>query len=138
MKKLIFLFLLFTSSLVFPQDSISDVPKIVIKVPLGETIQLNAVSITFVEVLEDSRCPTDLTCIWDGRARVLVEITEKHKETYQKILLFGELLKGEIKDNVLFTADENIISGTDLYPLPTSKGDKEKAPFELLIYIEKK
>jgi len=33
--------------------------------------------ITFLEVLEDSRCPKNVTCIWAGRVRCLVEITDK-------------------------------------------------------------
>lgn len=39
----------------------------------GETINLReGVAIEFVDVLEDSRCPTNLVCIDQGNARVLV------------------------------------------------------------------
>lgn len=30
--------------------------------------------LSFVEVLEDSRCPVDVTCVWAGNAKVLIGI----------------------------------------------------------------
>ena len=32
-------------------------------------------SIIFEDVIEDSRCPLDVTCIWEGRASILVQLT---------------------------------------------------------------
>lgn len=40
---------------------------------IGETVSGAGVSITVLRVLEDSRCPVDVTCVWEGRVRV--EIT---------------------------------------------------------------
>ena len=45
-----------------------------LSIPLGETVQHNGHAIRFVEVVEDSRCPTDVTCVWEGRARVAITI----------------------------------------------------------------
>ncbi|MFC1920637.1 hypothetical protein ACFLYQ_02800 [Chloroflexota bacterium] len=55
------------------------------KVALGDEFQLKIgesaaiqgenLNITFLEVLEDSRCPKNVTCIWAGRANSLVRIT---------------------------------------------------------------
>ena len=138
MRNSFLILFLFCSSLNFAQEGPLGIPKIVVKIPLNETIHLNNVSIKFVEVLEDSRCPTYITCVWAGRARVLVELRANNKESFQKVLLFGEILTGETKNNVLFISEENIVSGIDLFPLPTSKVDEERGPFELMIYIEKK
>lgn len=33
--------------------------------------------VKFVEVLEDSRCPTDANCIWAGNAKIKIEVTNK-------------------------------------------------------------
>lgn len=42
----------------------------------GETVNLQeSVGIGFVDVLEDSRCPTNMTCIQPGNARILVRAT---------------------------------------------------------------
>ncbi len=55
------------------------------KVALGEEFSLKIgesasmrgenLEITFLEVLEDSRCPKNVTCIWAGRARSLIKVT---------------------------------------------------------------
>ena len=41
---------------------------------LGETRKVGAFSITPIEVLEDSRCPINVTCIWAGHVRVRAKI----------------------------------------------------------------
>lgn len=42
---------------------------------LGEKLYLPAADLTlrFVSVLEDSRCPADVQCIWAGRVVVVIE-----------------------------------------------------------------
>ncbi|HEX9950379.1 MAG TPA: hypothetical protein VGB53_01305 [Rubricoccaceae bacterium] len=41
-----------------------------VRIALGETAQVGAVPVRFVSVVEDSRCPPDVSCVWAGRARV--------------------------------------------------------------------
>jgi len=138
MKRLLFVFTFISTSFMFSQESNIEVPKIVIKLPINETLHLNIGSIKFMEVLEDSRCPKDITCIWDGRAKVRIAIQENNKESYQKKIIFGELLEGETTNSVLFSTKNHLIYAIDLYPLPSSKVDQERGPFELLVHIEKK
>ena len=137
MKKTIFLIFILISSVIFSQENSVEVPKIVIKIPLGESIHLENVSIKFVEVLEDSRCPKNVTCVWAGRARVLVEVTESGKHVQQKELLFGQTKKGEIINNILFTTEDSEIKGMTLKPHPNSEIVEDKDPFILLIYIDR-
>ncbi len=42
----------------------------------GQTVTIGTedLEIRFLEVAEDSRCPIDVTCIWEGRATAIVEI----------------------------------------------------------------
>jgi hypothetical protein len=44
---------------------------------IGESIGITGedLGIKFVEVSEDSRCPKDVTCIWEGRVTAIVEIS---------------------------------------------------------------
>lgn len=44
---------------------------------IGESagIEDQNMEITFLQVLEDSRCPRNVTCIWAGRVSAAVEIT---------------------------------------------------------------
>ena len=47
-----------------------------------QTAQISAenISVTFQEVLEDSRCPVDVTCIWAGLAKVSLQISVSGQE----------------------------------------------------------
>lgn len=58
----------------------------VIEVPLDQEFQLSAgqeavvkgtkLKIKFASVLEDSRCPEDVDCVWQGNAKVKLELRE--------------------------------------------------------------
>lgn len=51
-----------------------------LSVKLGE-VKSNvsaAVNVNFVEVIDDSRCPTGANCIWAGRARIKVTLEQKN------------------------------------------------------------
>ena len=43
---------------------------------IGESIRITGedLRIKFVKVSEDSRCPKDVTCIWEGRVTTVIEI----------------------------------------------------------------
>ena len=47
-----------------------------------QTAQIAAenTSVTFQEVLEDSRCPVDVTCIWAGLAEVSLQVSVSGQE----------------------------------------------------------
>jgi hypothetical protein len=61
------------------------------EVALGQEFQLSpggeaaitgeSLSIKFIKVTEDSRCPIGATCVWEGRAVCLVEITQNGEAT---------------------------------------------------------
>jgi hypothetical protein len=53
----------------------------------GQSVSVKGenLSIKFVEVISDSRCPTGATCIWAGEASSLIEITDS-ASTYRKVL----------------------------------------------------
>lgn len=56
----------------FAQSSDSAVIK------LGDSAELAAskISIKFVRVIEDSRCPADVNCIWAGNAKIEIEASK--------------------------------------------------------------
>ena len=39
-------------------------------VPFGQSVQLNRLHLRPVEIVEDSRCPRYVTCVWRGRITV--------------------------------------------------------------------
>ena len=42
----------------------------------GETVRFGALTVTFKEVAGDSRCPVDVTCVWEGDAVARVELSQ--------------------------------------------------------------
>lgn len=40
------------------------------RIALGETVTVGTETVRFDGVAEDSRCPQNVTCVWEGRARV--------------------------------------------------------------------
>lgn len=47
-------------------------------IKLGDSAELAAskISIKFVRVIEDSRCPADVNCIWAGNAKIEIEASK--------------------------------------------------------------
>lgn len=45
---------------------------------IGQSVKIKGekLEIKFAEVVEDSRCPTGATCIWEGRVSITLEITD--------------------------------------------------------------
>jgi len=128
--------LILFSSFVIGQNEESKSPKIAIKVPLNQSVILKGVTIKFSDVIEDSRCPEGVNCIWAGRAIVKVEVTSNGNTT-EKELIFGEVRPGEQKNSKLFGSTEFALKGLTLNPYPNVNNAHEEIEYELLIFEEK-
>lgn len=53
----------------------------------GEMMKFGDRSIRFKNVISDSRCPEDVTCIWAGEAIVSVEIYENGRCVEEKLIV---------------------------------------------------
>lgn len=135
MKNPLLAILILFSTYAFSQNSASESPKIGIKVPLGKTLEYKGVSIKFIEVVEDSRCPKDVSCIWAGRAIVKAEVSAGGNKE-EKTLIFGEVRPGEVKNTTLYTSKEFSIDGLTLNPYPTAQGSEDTN--YVLVVSEKK
>lgn len=134
MKKYIlsFIFLLI-GTVLFSQNKASNTPVIVLKVPLGKAVEVENVTILFKEILEDSRCPQGTTCVWQGRARVLVEVSNNGLPPINKEIIIGTSLQNESLDNLLFS-DENLkIRALQLNPYPNVADTVNNKDYFLLI-----
>lgn len=70
-----------------------------VKARLGEEISLHIgqsvvitgedLEIRFVEVSEDSRCPKDVICVWEGRVVAVIEITSGNSPQQLKLIQPG-------------------------------------------------
>ena len=136
MKNSLLAIIILFSTFAFGQDDSAETPKIAVKVAKGETVKIKGVSIKFLEVVEDSRCPTEVTCIWAGRAIVKVEVTSNGNKQ-ERMLTFGEVRRGEEKSTNLYSSSEFSINGLNLNPYPTSESTGKDKGYVLLICEEK-
>lgn len=136
MKNSILAVIILFSSFAFAQEETPETPKIGIKISKGETVVLKGVTIKFLDVVEDSRCPEGVSCIWAGRAIVKVEVTSGGKSE-EKTLIFGEVRPGEEKNTNLYSSSKFSINGLTLNPYPTSESSGKDTGYSLLICEEK-
>lgn len=122
--------LLFISLSGFSQNV--EAPLIVTKIKSGDTLKNGNYSISFLEVTEDSRCPSDVTCIWEGRAKVKVHI-ENNGNTEEKEILFKGKSLGNEKEHIIFKTEKSMIIARQLTPYPVSS-NSGKREYVLEVY----
>ncbi len=69
-------------------------------------------SVRFVELVEDSRCPTDTNCVWAGNAKIKIRVTKYGRS--------HELTLDTNGPNQTVTAEGYSIKFVDLTPEPRS------------------
>jgi len=118
MKKLI----LPIVSLVFTLSSFSQMEPGIASLNFGDIAHFDDVSIEFIELISDSRCPKNVNCIRAGEAEVLVAIYKNGNFSHNKKLVFHA--SGIVNQNhmQLFSSDYLNVQGLALYPYPVSVG----------------
>ena len=83
-----------------------------VKVQINHETPYKGIKIKFVDLIEDSRCPPDTTCVWAGNAKISVQLSKNGKK---KIL---EMNSGMSPKTVQFEGYD--ITLTKLTPAPAS------------------
>lgn len=99
----------------------------------GEQFVLGERSIKFKEVISDSRCPKDVTCIWAGEAKVLIEIFGNGNFIEEKIISVGS---SSIPFN--FSSQEGLqysLHSLTLLPYPTTQSKNPDLNYTLSLKI---
>ena len=128
--KWVFLFCLFTS-LGISQKATP--PKIVQLLPLGDSYILDNSTLKFEAVLEDSRCPKGVSCIWAGRVRVRLIETSNTGQRRTIIATIGALKAGEQANKVLATTNNQTLEVVDVSPYPIA-GQTLEGAYTLMLY----
>ena len=89
-------------------------------------------AITLVEVSEDSRCPSGLTCFWPGQATVVVDLVEGVRVLGR----FSLTLNPVRKDLAAAIAEGHVIKlvSLDPYPVSTRRTRLEEYIASLVLY----
>ncbi len=135
MKQLFLLLFLTSTPLLVAQESLKASPPVIVaKIPFGKTVQFEDISITFSKVIEDSRCPSDVTCVWAGQAKVLVAIITKG-ESIEKELIFHGTATGNEKENTMFLIDNKKYIAYLLSPYPKTTQSINQRDYFLNVLI---
>ncbi len=87
--------------------------------------------ITFEEVIGDSRCPSDVECVWEGRATYLIQIADGSAS--YKLTLTEPGLTDQYAEETY--RDYKIVS--HLEPYPVSGKEISKDEYRLLLTVSK-
>lgn len=132
---LIFFFAFAKATLAQDQEATSRVeaPIIAVKIALGETAELEGQEITFVSVLEDSRCPEDVTCMWQGEIKFTIALSENGKNYETKTVVIQKP-----KSPIIFENSSIIIKAVAINPYPRTSRSKQDMSQELLLKLRHK
>ncbi len=109
---IIFLILIGTAVLSFAESN-STVSLNSFMIKLHQTISVDTLDVEFLEI-DDSRCPSDVTCVWEGRASVTLHIYNQTQ--YQTMILTTNTL-------TTYHVDSYEITLLDVLPYPISTKD---------------
>jgi hypothetical protein len=65
---------------------LKDTPAKELVLAIGQQETVNGVTLTFVRVAEDSRCPSDVTCVWEGNGAAEIQLTRGSGPTVTRTL----------------------------------------------------
>ncbi|WP_432412404.1 hypothetical protein [Rasiella sp. SM2506] len=106
-----------------------------ITLAVGERKKVGELQIQFKEVLEDSRCPTGTTCIWQGRAKLLVETSQAGMDVVQSEIIFGKLQNGEIENHTFYKSGKTTITATGINPYPSKDSGTTNLAYQLTLEV---
>ncbi|SFI65122.1 hypothetical protein [Olleya namhaensis] len=135
MKYLSVLFLLCFTSVVSAQDSTLvalETPKLSIGLVEGGSYMHEYVTVKFIKVIQDSRCPKNVMCIRAGEAEVLIGI-------YKNGLLLEEksiIVRPNTRLLTLYSNAEVIVSAVNLFPYPKEVGTVSDRSYVLDLLFE--
>ncbi|WGK65716.1 hypothetical protein [Croceiramulus getboli] len=135
MKIFALFFCLLLAGTSWSQDTlvgVSETSALRVRLGQGETADLGAIQLKFVEVITDSRCPKNVQCIWAGEAIVAVELFRQGKSKgIREIKLDAGALP------VIYNGEDLLITAQALEPYPVAgEENQEKKRYCLLLTVE--
>jgi len=104
-------------------------------VKLGEAVEQNGITVKFDDVITDSRCPKNVTCIWAGEVVVLVTLYNDGKKLEQKKLTLSPTSQLQDLTGNLYATNTLKLTGFNVFPYPDTKAKIDKKTYALKIQI---
>ena len=118
------------------QDTIEvEPPVIVAKLLLGTQYNYNNITVKFVDVINDSRCPKGVNCVRAGEAKVLVALYMDDKLLEEKIIEITPTTYLVDSPPQLIGFGETTIKGFNLTPYPEWGKEIKKEDYTFQIVV---
>jgi len=127
MKKVLFIFsiasLIISCQVLAQQQDLFDNTFLV---PLEKSITKAGVTITLAAVLEDSRCPRNITCMWEGKAVVELNVRKPGQESQKMTVVFQNQ-----SQSIIASTKHNVFTALRLLPYPGDSGNNTAYQLEV-------
>ena len=127
MKKVLFTFsiasLIISCQVLAQQQDLFDSTFLV---PLEKSITKAGVTITLAAVLEDSRCPRNITCMWEGKAVVELNVREPGQESQKMTVVFQNQ-----SQSIIARTQHSVFTALRLLPYPGDSGNNTAYQLEV-------
>jgi len=107
-------------------------PEIITKLNILQHVDVDEYKLTFKSVESDGRCPENVTCVWPGEAKILVDIYNGTDSKSKAVTIPAMGFHKKI-----FTTSQHVVYLKNLAPYPVNSKDKIKA-YQLLLKIQPK
>ncbi len=105
------------------------------KTYFGESFNFGKKSIRFKEVLVDSRCPSDVTCVRAGEAKILVEIFKNGKLVGEETISLGANSNSLITPLGKYFQQDYAMEVLSLSPYPKTSRKIKASDYQLQLKI---
>jgi hypothetical protein len=89
-------------------------------------------SVLFADVIGDSRCPTNVVCVWEGQAEVQLDLIFQN-DMVHSVILIDRVNHDEQRDT---TFSDYYIKLIEVLPYPEEPQQIEKEDYEIRLLIE--
>lgn len=93
----------------------------------GQSADCEALKVTFTGDIQDSRCPTSVTCVWEGRVDVQIQVDDE-------LITLGlpdDPQLGQSKD----TVGNHVIELLQVLPVPVVAGEIPKDTYRVKLQV---
>jgi hypothetical protein len=98
---------------------------------VGESVNGEGVTVTFVSVLEDNRCPADAICVRSGEVRVLLRSTVGGN-SQDHTLTLGDMAEGDVSS---ITVGGHTFTLTEVNPYPLASDPTDFADYTITLNV---
>ncbi|MEP1097515.1 MAG: hypothetical protein ABJG78_20530 [Cyclobacteriaceae bacterium] len=136
MKRIAFAFLLIGFTLVSCKEDSGASPltlNSINKIQFQETLSDGKISVKFLEVISDSRCPASANCVWEGNAEMKFELFESRQIIPFTIFANNQQKLGMRSDTIISQYRFEVMS---LEPYPETTNKISPADYLVKILVE--